>query len=422
MSFFNYQNNRLYAESVSLEGVAEQFGTPCYVYSRAALETQWQTLDAAFANYPHLICFAVKANSNLAVLNVLASLGSGFDIVSGGELQRVLAAGGQAHNVVFSGVAKSRAEIELALLKGIRCINVESQAELQRVQNVAAELQMVAPIGVRVNPDVDAQTHPYIATGLKNSKFGIGMEDAFTTYLHAKTLPNIEIHSMACHIGSQIIQLSPFQDAVARVATLVNRLADQDIQLRQLDLGGGLGISYRDETPPSATNYIEVLLGELTKQGITLPVAIEPGRFIAGNAGVLLTRVEYLKRSEQKNFAIVDAGMNDLLRPSLYQAYHKISNVTLDSACQPACFDVVGPVCESADILGSNREICAQEGELLAIESAGAYANVMASNYNTRPRPAEVMVDGERAQLVREREQFDDLIRGESLLQSTPQS
>lgn len=419
MSFFTRRDGVLYAENVALPQIASAYGTPSYVYSKAAIQSQWRALDAAFANYPHLICYAVKANSNLAVLSELAKLGSGFDIVSAGELRRVLQAGGDPSKVVFSGVAKSCDEIKFALQQQVRCINVESAAELQRIQDVAEQLEVVARIGLRVNPDVDAKTHPYIATGLKNNKFGINMDAAFGCYQHAQAMPNLEIHSMACHIGSQITSLSPFQDAVARVAKLVNRLTDSGIVLQQLDLGGGLGIEYQAEQPPTAEQYVDVLLSELAAHGVELPVAIEPGRYIVGNAGVLLTQVEYLKRGESKNFIVVDAGMNDLLRPSLYQAYHQIVNVTEQANATQEIFDVVGPVCESADVLGSDRSIAADAGDLLAVLSAGAYAYVMASNYNSRPRPAEIMVDGEQSFVVRERETFDDLIRGEAVLSPT---
>lgn len=425
MSSFNYQNGVLHAEEVPLPDIAAAHGTPCYVYSTAEFENNWRALDSAFGDTPHLICYAVKANSNLAILNLLAKLGSGFDIVSGGELQRVLAAGGDADKIVFSGVAKSSQEIEMALScseRGVRCINIESRAELDRIQHIAAKLNTTARIGFRVNPDVDARTHPYIATGLETAKFGLAFKDAIEAYEAASAMPNISIHSMACHIGSQITELEPFADAVSRVALLVLELAERGIEIQQLDLGGGLGIAYQGETPPSAQAYVDNLLAQLKTHGVNIPIAIEPGRYIAGNAGVLLTRVEYLKPTASKNFAIVDAGMNDLMRPSLYQAYHQIRSVTeptqsTASSTTPSTrtWEVVGPVCESADVLGSDRELSLNDGDLLSIDSAGAYSFVMASNYNTRPKPPEVLVDGNKVHLVRQRERFADLIAGESI-------
>jgi len=416
MSSFTYQNGRLYAEDVAVHDIALSHGTPCFVYSRAALERRWQALDSAFGDHPHTICYAVKANSNIAVLNVLARLGSGFDIVSQGELHRVIKAGGDPGKVVFSGVAKTATELRFALEQGVRNINIESLAELDRVQAVAQELGITAAIAFRVNPDVDPQTHPYISTGLDKAKFGVRMDAAFEAYQRAASLPNIKVHSIACHIGSQITKTSPFSDALERVLDLVEQLAQHGIEIKQLDLGGGLGIDYQGENPPSAQDYINTMLEGIKARGINLPITIEPGRYIAGNAGVLLTKVEYLKQNASKQFAIVDAGMNDLLRPSLYQAFHDIVNTELHDDVSPATLDVVGPVCESADVLGYDRELAVQAGDLLAVKSAGAYSFVMANNYNTRCRPAEVMVDGKDTHLIRERETVAELLKGESLL------
>lgn len=416
MTQFNYINDQLCAEQVPLSTIAQQFGTPCYVYSRAAIEQQLGKLDTAFGNHPHTICYAVKANSNLAVLNLLARLGSGFDIVSEGELRRVLLAGGDPSKVVFSGVAKSAREIEFALSNKIRSINIESVAELERVQDIAKKMNTTAPIALRVNPDVDPQTHPYISTGLEKAKFGITMDAAFEAYQVANGMPNIEVHGIACHIGSQITTTNPFADAVDKVLELVNRLAEVNITLKQLDLGGGLGIDYQGETPPSASDWIGTLLDSLARNEIDLPISIEPGRYIAGNSGVLITKVEYLKSNSSKNFAIVDAGMNDLLRPCLYQAFHQIDNLEKKINQPTKTYDVVGPICESSDVLGYDRELSVEADDFMAIRSAGAYGFVMSSNYNTKPRPAEIMVDGKEIHIVRQRENFEDLTRGEALL------
>jgi len=370
MSFFNYHAGELRAEQVSLSSLAEQIGTPCYVYSRAAFEQQWKTLDEAFGDHPHTICYAVKANSNIAVLDVLARLGSGFDIVSEGELRRVLMAGGDPSKIVFSGVAKTKAELRFAIQNNVRSINIESVAELDRVQEVAAQNNAVASIAFRVNPDVDPETHPYISTGMDKAKFGVTMEAAFEAYKKAAQMPNIEVHGIACHIGSQITKTSPFTDALAIVLKLVKRLADEGIEIKQLDLGGGLGIDYEGETPPSATEYVQGMLNGIQAHEIDLPITIEPGRYVAGNSGVLLTRVEFLKHNASKSFAIVDAGMNDLLRPSLYQAFHDIVPVKEHPSAQERLFDVVGPVCESADVLGYNRTLKTAAGDLLAVCSA----------------------------------------------------
>jgi len=416
MSFFNYKNGVLHAENASLANIAEEHGTPCYVYSRAAFEHQWQALDSAFGDHPHTICYAVKANSNIAILNVLARLGSGFDIVSEGELRRVLNAGGDPSKVVFSGVAKSERELAFAIDNKIRCINIESVAELERVQKVAASLDTTASIAFRVNPNVDPETHPYISTGMDKAKFGVTMEAAFEAYQRANELANVEVHGIACHIGSQITKTSPFADALEIVLNMVKRLAGAGIVIKQLDLGGGLGIDYQGETPPSARDYVQSMINGIKAHGVDLPIAIEPGRYIAGNSGVMLTHVEFLKHNASKNFAIVDAGMNDLLRPSLYQAFHAIKPVTENSHAEPQVFDVVGPVCESADVLAYDRELALQAGDLLAVCSAGAYSFVMANNYNSRPKPPEILVDGEQAHLVRERETYDQLLAGERLL------
>lgn len=416
MSFFEYVNGELCAEKTPLSSIASKYGTPCYVYSRAALETQWKSLDNAFGDYPHTICYAVKANSNIAVLNLLARLGSGFDIVSEGELRRVLKAGGDPAKVVFSGVAKSESELAFALQNNVKSINIESVAELERVQNVAASLNTTASIAFRVNPNVDPETHPYISTGMDKAKFGVTMEAAFEAYKRAKQLSNIEVHGIACHIGSQITKTSPFSDALEIVLNMVKRLADEGIHIKQLDLGGGLGIDYQGETPPNANDYVQSMIQGVKAHGIDLPIAIEPGRYISGNSGAMLTKVEFLKHNTSKNFAIVDAGMNDLLRPALYQAFHKIVPIKEASAEQEKVFDVVGPVCESACVLGYDRPLAVKQGDLLAVLSAGAYSFVMANNYNSRNRPPEIMVDGTQAHIIRKRETFDQLIAGEALL------
>lgn len=416
MTHFDYIDGQLCAEQIPLSQIAEQIGTPCYVYSRAALEQQWHSLDQAFGSHPHTICYAVKANSNLAVLNLLARLGSGFDIVSEGELRRVLLAGGDPSKVVFSGVAKSHREIEFAISNKIRSINVESVAELERVQEIAQKMHAVAPIALRVNPDVDPKTHPYISTGMEKAKFGITMQAAYEAYQLAHEMPNIEVHGIACHIGSQITTASPFTDAVDKVLELVVRLAESGINLKQLDLGGGLGIDYQGEKLPSAQDWIDTLLNSAAKHKIDLPISIEPGRYIAGNSGVLLTRVEYIKSNNSKNFAIVDAGMNDLLRPSLYQAFHRIDNVNNNSTEPKRVYDVVGPICESSDVLGFDRELSVIAGDLLAIRSAGAYSFAMASNYNSKLRSAEIIVDGSELHIARRRESFEELTQGEAVL------
>lgn len=408
---FACRDGVMHAEGVDLRELAVHFGTPCYVYSRAAFERHWRAYDDAFAGLDHLVCYAVKANSNLAVLNVLARLGSGFDIVSGGELERVLAAGGDAGRVVFSGVGKSAQEIRRALDVGIGCFNVESAAELERIEGVAAQAGRRAPVSLRVNPDVDAGTHPYISTGLKENKFGIPVAEAEALAVRAAGMAHIDMLGLDCHIGSQLVSVAPFVDALDRVLALVERLAALGVEITHLNIGGGLGVRYRDETPPAPAEYAAALRARLGQRPCRL--LLEPGRSIAANAGVLLTRVEYLKPSADRNFAIVDAGMNDLLRPALYEAWHDIVPVAAHGEAVPQRWDVVGPVCETGDFLGKDRELALREGDLLAVRSAGAYGFVMSSNYNSRPRAAEVMVDGDRMHLVRERETVPDLWRGE---------
>lgn len=408
--YFSYQNNRLCVEQVPLAEIAQRFGTPCYVYSHAALTEGYQQFKAAFAGREHLICYAVKANPNLAILHLLARLGAGFDIVSGGELQRVLAAGGAANKVVFSGVGKSLAEMRFALDAEILCFNVESAAELTRLNEVAGSMGKVAPVSLRVNPDVDAKTHPYISTGLKQNKFGVAYTEALALYRKAGELPHLRVTGMDCHIGSQLTETSPFIAAAEKVLALVDSLAAEGVVLEHLDFGGGLGICYSDETPPSIADYAAALLGALRGRGEK--IIVEPGRVLVGNAGVLLTRVEYLKHGEEKNFAIVDAAMNDLMRPALYDAYHRIQPVLRNDA-KTQLYEVVGPVCETGDFLGHARELSISQDDLLAVMSAGAYGMSMSSNYNTRPRAAEVMVSGASAQLIRERETVQQLFAGE---------
>lgn len=414
MDHFWYRGPRLYAEDLPLADIAERFGTPCYVYSRATLERHWHAFDAAFGNRPHLICFAVKANSNLAVLNVLARLGSGFDIVSVGELTRVLAAGGDASKVVFSGVGKRGDEIRRALALNIHCFNVESEQELARIDAVAGELGRQAPVAVRVNPDVDAHTHPYITTGLKESKFGIDIRSAEAVYRRAVASPNLLVTGIDCHIGSQLTELAPFVAALERVLALADRLEQIGTPIAHLNLGGGLGIRYTDEQPPAPDAYARVLERLLAGRRYTL--ILEPGRVIAGNAGILLTQVEYLKATGHRHFAIVDAAMNDLLRPVLYQARQQVVPVLRNRTGAPACYDLVGPVCETGDFLAKGQELTLAPGDLLAVRSSGAYGFTMSSNYNSRPRPAEIMVDGAEHYLVRRRESLADLYRGESVL------
>lgn len=418
MDHFEYRDGVLYGEEVPLSRVAEEVGTPCYVYSKATLARHFRAYTEALGSHPHLICYAVKANSNLAVLNLLARMGAGFDIVSVGELERVLAAGGDPAKVVFSGVAKQEGEMARALEVGIKCFNVESRPELERLNGVAKRLGKVAPVSLRVNPDVDAGTHPYISTGLKDNKFGIPVDEALSVYELAAGLPAVKVVGLDCHIGSQLTELAPFLDALDRLLVLLERLRERGITVEHLDLGGGLGVPYRGERPPQPFDYAASLLERLARweHGASLTLLFEPGRSIAANAGVLLTRVEFLKPGETKNFAIVDAGMNDLIRPSLYQAWQAIIPVDTRHARESAIYDVVGPVCETGDFLGKERELAIDAGDLLAVRSAGAYGFVMASNYNSRPRPAEVMVDGDAYHVVRRRETLESLWAGESLL------
>ncbi|SMF95308.1 diaminopimelate decarboxylase [Methylomagnum ishizawai] len=413
MDHFEYRDGELHAESVPLRAIAERFGTPCYIYSRATLERHWWAFDRAFGERPHLVCYAVKANSNLAVLNVLAKLGSGFDIVSVGELERVLAAGGDPAKVVFSGVGKREDELRRALQVGIRCFNVEVPGELDRLDRIAGELGVKAPVSLRVNPDVDAKTHPYISTGLKENKFGIDIDAARDCYRHAAGLPNLAVVGIDCHIGSQLTEVEPFIDALARVLKLAEHLREDGIAIHHLDMGGGLGIRYSDEFPPEPSDYASALSELLA--GTDYEILMEPGRAIVGNAGVLLTKVEYLKSNRLKNFAIVDAAMNDLIRPALYDAYQTILPVKPSDTVPAQVYDIVGPVCETGDFLGKERELAIREGDLLAVRSAGAYGSSMGSNYNSRPRPPEVLVDGEQILLVRQRETLADLFRDEIL-------
>ena len=415
--FAHNEQNVLCVESVNCKDLAQQYGTPLYVYSRKAIESSWLDFANALQQYPHgsLICYAVKANSNLGVLSVLAKLGSGFDIVSAGELKRVLAAGGQAENTVFSGVGKSREEIVFALQQNIRCFNVESFAELQRLSEVAAELGVTAPVSIRINPDVDAKTHPYISTGLKENKFGIAMELASEVYQRAADDPHLEVHGIDCHIGSQLTDIEPYLDALDRLLVLVDQLAKQGIKLKHIDVGGGQGIRYKDETPLDVGAWVAAVSAKLQGRGMELMV--EPGRVIVGNAGVLLTRIEYLKETADRNFLVVDAAMNDLIRPPLYDAWQDIIEVEKNQKDKKKdTYDVVGPICESTDFLGKNRSLSAGEGDLLAVKSCGAYCFVMSSNYNSRARAAEIMVDGSESHVVRQRESVDSLFELESVV------
>ena len=414
MDFFQYKNEQLYVEDLPVKQLAEEFGTPLYIYSRATLERHWHAFDSALGEHPHLICYAVKANSNIGILNVMAKLGSGFDIVSQGELERVLAAGGEASKVVFSGVAKSRAEIMRALEVGIRCFNVESVAELHHINQIAGEMGKVAPISLRVNPDVDAHTHPYISTGLKENKFGVSVDEAREVYKLAATLPHVKITGMDCHIGSQLTELQPFLDATDRLIRLIEQLKEDGITLKHLDLGGGLGVTYTDETPPHPSDYAAALLNKL-KDYEDLEIILEPGRAITANAGILVAKVQYLKSNESRNFAITDTGMNDMIRPALYEAYMNIIEIDRTLGREKAIYDVVGPVCETSDFLGKQRELAIAEGDYVAQRSAGAYGASMSSNYNSRPRTAEVLVDGNKAHLIRRRENLSELWALESI-------
>jgi diaminopimelate decarboxylase len=414
MSFFSYRGDQLHAEDVAVADIAAQFGTPCYIYSRGALETNFDAYRQALQGCEHLVCYAVKANSNLAVLDVLARRGAGFDIVSGGELERVLAAGGDPAKVVFSGVGKTAVEMARALEVGIACFNLESAAELEVLDRVAGELGAMAPVSVRVNPDVDARTHPYISTGLRENKFGVTMEEALQVYRRATALDNVDVVGLDCHIGSQLTEIEPFIDALRRLLSLMDRLQAEGITLRHLDLGGGLGVRYRDEQPPSVADYIGAVRESLGGRDLTL--MFEPGRSIAADAGLLVTRVEYLKPTPAHNFALVDAAMNDMIRPALYQAWLDIQPVSQHKRGQYAAWDIVGPVCETGDFLGKDRELNLLPNDLLAIFGAGAYGFTMSSNYNTRGRAAEVLVDGSHVHLAREREDVQAMLRGEHRL------
>jgi diaminopimelate decarboxylase len=414
MDYFSYRGGSLYAEDVAVSAIAAAHGTPCYIYSRAALEAAFGEYRQALAGCEHLVCYAVKANSNLAVLNVLARLGAGFDIVSSGELERVIAAGGDPAKIVFSGVGKKPGEMARALELGIHCFNLESAAELEVLNTVAREMDVVAPVSVRVNPDVDARTHPYISTGLRENKFGVSVEDALQVYRRAAQLSHVAVVGLDCHIGSQLTELNPFLDALRRLLALVDSLEEIGISIRHLDLGGGLGVRYRDETPPSIGAYIAAIRQVLGSRRLAL--MFEPGRSIAANAGLLVTRVEYLKPTAERNFALVDAAMNDMIRPALYQAWLDIQPVERGGAAQTARWDVVGPVCETADFLGKDRELSIAPGDLLAVFGAGAYGFSMSSNYNSRGRAPELMVDRDRVYLVRERETIADIMRTEKCL------
>ncbi len=418
MDHFSYQHGELYAESIPLAQIANHVGTPAYVYSRATLSRHFQAFDDALDSIPHLICYAVKANSNIAVLNILAKLGAGFDIVSGGELERVLRAGGDPQKVVFSGVGKTSAEISSGLRAGIKCFNVESAGELERIAGIAGQLGVRAPVSLRVNPDVDPKTHPYISTGLKENKFGIPAAEAYELYTMAhKEYTSLELVGIDCHIGSQLTDVSPIIEALDRVLDILQKLRSVGIKLRHLDIGGGLGISYQHESPPLPEEYVQALRQRLEHRQISgLTLILEPGRAIAGNAGILLTRVEYLKKTPGHNFAVVDAAMNDLMRPALYDAWQEVVPVEQHRSNNSKTWDIVGPVCETGDTLARQRELSLQEGDLLAIRSSGAYGFTMSSNYNSRPRPPEVMVDGEEFHIIRRRENMDDLLALEALL------
>jgi diaminopimelate decarboxylase len=430
MDYFNYRNGELYAEDLAVQDIVYKYGSPCYIYSRATLERHWQAFDRAFGEQAHLICYAVKANSNIAILNLLARLGSGFDIVSLGELERVIIAGGDPKKIVFSGVGKREDEILAALKIGIRCFNIEVSGELDRINRLAGQLGVIAPVSFRVNPDVDANTHPYIATGLKENKFGIDIQQALIEYRRAAAMPHINVIGIDCHIGSQLTETRPFLDALDKILDLVAALAAEGINLHHLDLGGGLGICYKDEQPPEPDEYIRAILERLGKTGpfdrallseaegfrTGFEILLEPGRAIVGNAGILVTQVEYLKPTANKNFAVVDAAMNDLVRPSLYGAWQNIIPVSLQSDAAETTWDIVGPVCETGDFLGKDRPLKIAQGDLLAIRSSGAYGFTMSSNYNSRPRPAELIVDGSSLHLIRERETVAQLWAGEHLL------
>jgi diaminopimelate decarboxylase len=413
MSDFIYRDGQLYAEDVSLLEIAERYNTPCYVYSSNAIESRYLEFDSAFTSGEHLLCYAVKANSNISILNILAKLGSGFDIVSAGELHRVLKAGGNSEKVVFSGVGKREDEMKFALEQNIKCFNVESKSELIKLNKVATNMEMVAPVSLRVNPDVDAKTHPYIATGLRENKFGIAFESAKVIYEQAAKMSNISLIGIDCHIGSQISNLSPFQDALQKLLDLIDELKQSGIELRHVDIGGGLGITYQNETPPTPTEYVNTVTN--ITQGRDLEIIMEPGRSIVGNAGVLLTKVEYLNVTPFRNFAVIDAAMNDLIRPSLYGSWHEIKCIMKEPNAKEVIYDVVGPICETGDFIGKSRSLPLNEGDLLAVFSVGAYGFSMSSNYNSRPRAAEILVDGTKIYEIRRREKLEDLLDGELL-------
>lgn len=416
MDYFAYRGDVLCAENVELTNIAAQYGTPCYVYSRATLERHWNAFDKAFGDLPHLVCYAVKANSNIAILNLLAKMGSGFDIVSVGELERVLQAGGEADKIVFSGVGKTVTEIKRALDVGIRCFNVESESELERIQTIAQQMDKIAPISLRVNPDVDAKTHPYISTGLKENKFGIDVDTALEVYQHAAGLSHIKIVGIDCHIGSQLVENEPFIAALDRILNVIEKLQSVGIQLEHIDLGGGLGVCYQNEKPPEPQQYVEALQLARHLADKNMQILIEPGRAIVANAGVLVTKVEYLKTTKDKNFAIVDAAMNDLIRPSLYAAWQNILPVNRQTNTTAKLYDIVGPICETGDFLGKQRELAIQQGDLLAVRSSGAYGFTMSSNYNTRPRAAELLVDGDTVYEIRQRETIESLYELEKII------
>ena len=414
MDYFNYKGDSLYAEDVAVADLAKKYATPCYIYSRATLERHWHAFNNAFGDQPHLICYAVKANSNIGILSLFAKLGSGFDVVSLGEIERVLRAGGDPAKIVFSGVGKKATEMQRALDLGIHCFNVESEAELERLNQVAADMNKVAPVSIRVNPNVDAKTHPYISTGLKDNKFGISYDSAESIYEKAAAMDNLNIIGIDCHIGSQLTEVEPFIDALDRLLVLADNLKAKGIHIKHLDIGGGLGVQYKDEKPPLPSDYTERLFAiDKLKQ---YEIIIEPGRAIAANAGILVTEVEYLKHHEHKNFAIVDAAMNDLIRPSLYQAWQDIIPVTKSKIAETQRYDIVGPICETGDFLGKDRDLAIQAGDLLAVRSSGAYGFTMSSNYNSRPRVVELLVDGNTTHVIRKRETIDDLMIGESVI------
>lgn len=411
---FSYINNTMHVEKVSLKKLAKQYETPLFVYSKQDIEDKWKGFDNAFKQQPHLICYAVKANSNIAVLNLMVNMGSGFDVVSQGELERALVAGADANKIVFSGVAKTSTAIKRALEVGIRCFNIESYPELDRIQAVAKQINKIADISIRVNPDIDAKTHPYISTGLKDNKFGVDIDTAPELYAKANELSNINITGIDCHIGSQLTEITPFIDALDKVLILKNTLAKQGIKIHHLDIGGGLGITYTNETPPAIADYIQAVLKKIADP--SLEILIEPGRAIVGNAGVLLTEIEYLKPTKHKNFAIVDAAMNDLIRPALYQSYQEIKPVVIREDGTKSDWDIVGPVCETGDFLGKDRKLNLKDGDILAVMSSGAYGFTMSSNYNTRPRAAEIMVDGDKAYQIKPRETVEELFAKEQVL------